>query len=133
MCREPRLAWATSTSFPRTLILDVGVGALNKASIQSFRERGMNAARDDYLLMDLDNAEYFGGRLTATFFERRLEMYGAWYGGASKLHSIRDRGRQRDRRGAGRVPPALAHHHIRDTHRSDRRRMTIPGAGSVSP
>jgi hypothetical protein len=76
---------------PRTLILDVGAGALNKASIQSFRERGMNAAKDDYLLMDVDNAEYFGGRLTATFFDRRFEMYGAWYGGASKLHSIRDK------------------------------------------
>ena len=76
---------------PRTLILDVGAGALSKASIQNFRERGMNAGKDNYLLMDVDNAEYFGGRLTATFFERRFEMYGAWYGGASKLSSIRDK------------------------------------------
>lgn len=51
----------------------------------------MNAGKDNYLLMDVDNAEYFGGRLTATFFERRFEMYGAWYGGASKLSSIRDK------------------------------------------
>jgi hypothetical protein len=35
---------------PRTLILDVGAGVLNKASIQNFRERGMSAARDDYLM-----------------------------------------------------------------------------------
>lgn len=76
---------------PRTLILDVGAGAVNKASIQNYRERGMNASKDNYLLMDVDNSEYYGGRLTATFFERRFEMYGAWYGGASKLRSIRDK------------------------------------------
>jgi hypothetical protein len=76
---------------PRTLIFDVGVGAVNKASIQNFRERGMNSGKDNYLLMDVDNAEYFGGRLTATFLDRRFEFYGAWYGGASKLRSIRDK------------------------------------------
>ena len=41
---------------PRTLILDVGAGAVNKASIQNFRERGMGADRNNYLLMDVDNA-----------------------------------------------------------------------------
>lgn len=76
---------------PRTLILDVGGGGVNKASIQNFRERGMNTNKDNYLLFDVDNSEYFGGRLTATFLERRFEMYGAWYGGASKLRSIRDK------------------------------------------
>lgn len=76
---------------PRTLIFDVGAGAVNKASIQNFRERGMNTDKDNYLLLDVDNSEYFGGRLTATFIDRRFEMYGAWYGGASKLRSIRDK------------------------------------------
>lgn len=50
----------------------------------------MSSDKNNYLLMDVDNAEYFGGRLTATFFDRRFEMYGAWYGGASKLQRIRD-------------------------------------------
>jgi hypothetical protein len=76
---------------PRTLVADVGVGAVSKASIQNFGERGMGADKDNYLLIDVDNAEYFGGRLTATFIERRVEIYGAWYGGASKLSSIRDK------------------------------------------
>lgn len=76
---------------PRTLILDVGVGAVSKASIQNFRERGMNTDKNNYLLIDVDDSEYFGGRLTATFLDRRFEMYGAWYGGASKLNSIRDK------------------------------------------
>ena len=75
---------------PRTLILDVGAGAVNKASIQNFRERGMGGSGSNYLLMDVDSAEYYGGRLTATFLERRLELYGAWYGGGSKLRGIRD-------------------------------------------
>lgn len=75
---------------PRTLILDVGAGAVNKASIQSYRQRGMNSDKNDYLLIDVDNSEYYGGRLTGTFFDRRFEMYGAWYGGASKLKDIRD-------------------------------------------
>ncbi len=75
---------------PRTLILDVGAGQVSKASIQNFRQRGMGGSGSDYLLMDFDNAEYYGGRLTATFLDRRFELYGAWYGGASKLRSIRD-------------------------------------------
>lgn len=76
---------------PRTLILDAGFGQVSKASIQSFRERGMSADRNNYLLMDVDNLEYYGGRLTATFLERRFELYGAWYAGSSRLHSIRDK------------------------------------------
>jgi hypothetical protein len=76
---------------PRTLILDVGAGTVSKASIQSFRERGMSAAKDNYLLMGVDNMEYYGGRLTATFLDRHFEMYGAWYAGASRLSSIRDK------------------------------------------
>jgi Omp85 superfamily domain len=75
---------------PRTLILDIGAGAVNKASLQSFRERGMGGDRNNYLLMDVDSAQYYGSRLTATFLDRRFEVYGAWYGGASKLRGIRD-------------------------------------------
>ena len=84
---------------PRTLILDVGAGAVNKASIQNFRERGMGGSGSNYLLMDVDSAEYYGGRLTATFLERRFELYGAWYGGASKLQRHPRPGRQYDRAG----------------------------------
>ncbi|HEY0665930.1 MAG TPA: hypothetical protein VGD24_07690 [Gallionella sp.] len=76
---------------PRRLIADVGAGVLSKASIQNFRQRGMSAAKDDFLLIDVDDAEYVGGRLTATFIERRIELYGAWYGGSSRLNSIRDK------------------------------------------
>ena len=76
---------------PRTLVLDLGYARVSKATLQSYGARGMNTARDDYRLLEIDNAENYGGRLTATFFERRIEMYGGWYEGAAKLRSIRDK------------------------------------------
>src|SRR5687768_15790598 len=50
----------------------------------------MNSGKDDYRLIEIGDTEYYGGRMTGTFFERRLEFYGAWYHGASRLNSIRD-------------------------------------------
>ena len=76
---------------PRTLILDFGYSAVSKATIQSYSQRGMNAAKDDFRLLEIGDTEYYGGRMTATFFERRFELYGAWYEGASRLQSIRDK------------------------------------------
>jgi hypothetical protein len=76
---------------PRTLILEMGISRVNKATIQSFSERGLNTNKNDYRLLEFDNLEYYGGRLTATFFERHFELYGGWYQGASKLSSIRDK------------------------------------------
>lgn len=76
---------------PKTLILDLGYSTVSKATIQSYSERGMNTSKDDYRLLEIDDTEYYGGRMTATFFERRLEMYGGWYEGRAKLSSIRDK------------------------------------------
>lgn len=76
---------------PRTLIFDVGMSRVSKATLQSYSERGMNTDKDDYRLLEIDNFETYGGRLTATFFERRFEVYGGWYEAASKLRSIRDK------------------------------------------
>ncbi len=75
---------------PRTLILDVGYGTVNEATIQSYSQRGMNTDKHDYRLIEFGDTEYEGGRMTATFFDRRFEIYGAWYQGAMKLKSIRD-------------------------------------------
>jgi len=76
---------------PKRLIIDVGAGGVSKASIQSYSERGMNTDKNNYLLIEVNNSEYYGGRLTATFLERRFELYGAWYGGASRLSRILDK------------------------------------------
>jgi hypothetical protein len=75
---------------PRSLILDVGYSTLNEATIQSYSKRGMNTDKHEYRLLEFGDTEYFGGRMTATFFERRFEVYGAWYQGAMQLKSIRD-------------------------------------------
>jgi hypothetical protein len=76
---------------PRHLILDTGYGAINEATIQSYSHRGMNTDKNDYRLIEFGDTEYYGGRMTATFYDRRLEFYGAWYQGAMKLKSIRDK------------------------------------------
>lgn len=76
---------------PRTLIFDVGYGQVSKVSVQAYSERGMESDGEDYRLLAFTDAAYLGGRLTATFYDRRLEFYGAWYGGASRLESIREK------------------------------------------
>lgn len=76
---------------PRTLILDVGFGEVSRVTVQSYAQRGMHSDKNDYRLLELADTAYQGARLTATFFDRRFEMYSAYYQGASRLNSIRDR------------------------------------------
>jgi outer membrane protein assembly factor BamA len=51
----------------------------------------MNTDKNDYRLLEFEDTQYYGGRMTATFFDRRFELYGAWYEGSMKLKSIRDK------------------------------------------
>lgn len=76
---------------PRTLIVDVGYSTVDRATIQSYSQRGMSTGKDDYRLIEVGDAEYYGGRMTTTFLKRRFELYAAWYQGASQLTSIRDK------------------------------------------
>src|SRR5258706_288715 len=76
---------------PRTLILDFGYSAISKAAFQSYSQRGMNTSKDDFSLLEVGDTEYYGARMTATFLDRRFELHGAWYEGASRLKSIRDK------------------------------------------
>ena len=76
---------------PRTLIVDLGYGAISKVTAQSYSQRGMNTDKNDFRLIERGDTEYYGARTTATFFDRRFEVYGAWYEGAGKLNSIRDK------------------------------------------
>jgi hypothetical protein len=76
---------------PRTLVLDLGFSGVNKASFMSYSSRGMDTNKDDYRLIELGNSDNYGGRLTATFLDRRFELYGGWYESSSKLQSIRDK------------------------------------------
>src|SRR6266581_1346087 len=76
---------------PRRLILDFGYSSISKAVFQSYAQRGMNTEKNDFSLVERGDTEYYGARMTATFFERRFELHTAWYEGASRLKSIRDK------------------------------------------
>jgi hypothetical protein len=76
---------------PKMLLLDLGYGSLSEATIQSYGQRGMNTEKNDYRLIEFGDTEFYGGRMTATFFDRRFELYGAWYTGVMKMKSIRDK------------------------------------------
>jgi hypothetical protein len=76
---------------PKTLILDSGFSSISSATIQNYSQRGMNTNQNDYTNIELGDITYYGSRLTATFFDRRFEFYGAYYEGSSQLKSIRDR------------------------------------------
>jgi len=76
---------------PKTLIFDAGYSDISKVQIMSYSGRGMDTAKNDFRLLDLSDTVYYGGRLTATFFDRHFELYGGWYRGASQLDSIRDK------------------------------------------
>lgn len=76
---------------PRTLIFEAGISDISKAVIRSYSERGMNTEKDDYRLLEISDSKYYGGRVTATFLDRRFELFGAWYKGGSKLKNIRDK------------------------------------------
>jgi hypothetical protein len=75
---------------PRTLIVETGFGAISAATIKSYSQRGMNTDKNDFRLIELADTEYYGARMTATFFDRRFEAYGAMYEGGARLKSIRD-------------------------------------------
>ncbi len=75
---------------PKTLIIDTGFGALSAATVKSYSQRGMNTDKHDYSLIELEDTQYYGGRMIATFLDRRFEFYGAIYEGWSKMKNIRD-------------------------------------------
>lgn len=74
----------------RRLVLDLGYSGLSAATIQSYSARGMETNEHDYSNIELGDMTYYGSRLTATFFDRRFEVYGAYYTGSSQLKSIRN-------------------------------------------
>src|SRR2546427_809387 len=76
---------------PRTLILDLGYSADSETASKTHARPGMNTGKDDFRLLDVGAPEYYGAPMPATFLDRRLELHGAWYEGASRLKSIRDK------------------------------------------
>ena len=75
---------------PETLILDLNAENLNRARVTNYSQRGMKSEKDDFTLLDLGNINFYGVRLTSTFFDRRIEIYGSGYTSSSRLERIRD-------------------------------------------
>lgn len=76
---------------PRRLILDFGGVHLSRTTVQSYFERGMTTGRDDYSLAEFGSSIFWGGRATATFWDRRAEAFVGSYGGRATFESLRDR------------------------------------------
>ncbi len=75
---------------PKRLILDVFNQNFDAITATNFRKRGMNTGKHDYSLMELGNFWFVGERLTATFLDRRFEVYGGSYNIKSTLDKIRN-------------------------------------------
>jgi hypothetical protein len=73
------------------LIVDLGGVSVSEVQLTSYAQRGMNGDKNDYTLLQYGDSAFGGGRLTATFGERRYELYAGVYGGVSRLEAVRDR------------------------------------------
>jgi hypothetical protein len=73
------------------LIFDFGGAHLSNATIQAYSKRGMDTQKNDYVLAEMGDTIFGGSRLTATFADRRFEVYLGYYSGTTSLSSVRDR------------------------------------------
>ena len=63
-----------------TVLLDVTYVGFNKGSQKQYAERGMKSSDpEDFDIIELRDSSLFGGRLTLTFWERRLEFFALQY------------------------------------------------------
>jgi len=76
--------------FEKELIVDFAIQSFNKASSQLYRQRGMGSDAEDYILAELDNALFYGSRITYTLFDRRLEFYGLLFEDESQAGALRN-------------------------------------------
>jgi hypothetical protein len=75
---------------PRTLILDLTAIRFNKSTVTNYSQRGMETEKHDFTYMQFNNYQFGGGRLTATFLDRRFEVYGGGYRLTAELGKILD-------------------------------------------
>ncbi|MCK4709677.1 MAG: BamA/TamA family outer membrane protein, partial [Gammaproteobacteria bacterium] len=72
------------------LIIDFALQNFNKASSQIYTQRGMGTDPDDYILAELDNALFYGARLTYTLDDRRKEFYAMIFDNEAKAGALRN-------------------------------------------
>lgn len=75
----------------KTLIADVFVQKISKATVRNYNGRGMTSGKDDYSLLEIDNAQYLASRFTGTFYDRMFEIGAAAFKGESHLAALRDK------------------------------------------
>ncbi|MBI3561788.1 MAG: hypothetical protein HY080_08740 [Gammaproteobacteria bacterium] len=75
---------------PQRLILDITGAHFSKAAIQAYKSRGMASGKDDYYLLDLNDNNFLGWRLTNTYHDRMFELYAMGYSGNWHVASLRD-------------------------------------------
>ncbi len=63
----------------------------DKASMQSYKTRGMESKKDEYVLISVDEMQFTGLRATASFWDKMLEFYSMAYLAGYQLDSIRDK------------------------------------------
>lgn len=76
---------------PNNLIIDFSAQHLSKAAVRSYYTRGMSSSEDDYIVSSLHDNDYLATRLTGTWFDRKLEVYGGILNTRSNLTAIRDK------------------------------------------
>jgi len=74
----------------KELIIDFAVQNFSKASSQLYSQRGMGSDADDYILAELDNALFYGSRITYTLYDRRLEFYGLLFENEAQAGALRN-------------------------------------------
>jgi outer membrane protein assembly factor BamA len=74
----------------KTIILDATTFQFGKSTITSYEQRGMQSGKHDYSYLQFAHYGFTGARLTATFAERRLEVYGGGYLIGSQLDKVLD-------------------------------------------
>jgi hypothetical protein len=64
---------------PENVLLDFTYVGFNKGSQVSYGNRGMDSDPDDFYVSEIRDTSLVGGRLTFTFFERRVEFFALQY------------------------------------------------------
>ncbi len=76
---------------PQHLFFDVGYSDISKGVFRSYNERGMDSDPKHFTDIEVSSVRAYGGRMTGSFLQRRLELYAARYLFGVTVESIRDK------------------------------------------
>jgi len=82
---------------PENVLLDVTYVGFNKGSQKQYAQRGIESDPDDFNIVELQNTSLYGGRLTFTFLERRLEFFTLQYNIRSEPSAVIYQGKEENR------------------------------------